>query len=107
MEILYGTGIYWRASLYAGPLVAGPFIMIMMIKPFFARPVKKANPYSLEVEQAPVFHAFVAKVADAVGAGDRHNSGVIDSHVTSRYNGFASLAEQTTHGDRTWLSGMG
>jgi Zn-dependent protease with chaperone function len=66
--ILAGQGVFLRASLYAGPLVGGLFIVLMLLKPLFARPVQEADPYSLEPEQEPIFHAFVAKVADAVGA---------------------------------------
>jgi len=66
--ILTGQGIFLRASLYAGPLVGGVFIVLMLFKPLLARPVREADPYSLEPEQEPIFHAFVTKVAEAVGA---------------------------------------
>lgn len=69
-----GTGrstIYsWilRGLLYVTPLIAGPVLVLFMVKPIFARQVTRDRRVSLVRDHEPRLFAFVDSVCEAVGA---------------------------------------
>ena len=69
------TGIFegarGRASVYAfllylAPLLAGPIMILFMVKPLFARPAKHQKTRSLNRQHEPVLFAFVDKICETV-----------------------------------------
>jgi len=57
-----------KAVLFIAPLVAGGIIILLMLKPLFARPSRRVSPYALERSQEPGLFLLVEQVADAIGA---------------------------------------
>lgn len=55
-------------AIYATPLIAGGILVLFMIKPLFAPRQKRQDPRTLDPEDEPFLHAFVRRVAEAVGA---------------------------------------
>src|SRR5262249_3600175 len=56
------------AIIYAGPLVAGALVVVLMVKPLFARPARGPKSRSLDPGAEPLLYAFVDGVCEAVGA---------------------------------------
>ena len=50
------------------PLLAGAILILFMIKPLFAKPVKRDNPRSLTRQGEPRLFVFVDQLCDVVGA---------------------------------------
>ena len=72
-----GTALFENSSgrqargallLYVGPLVIAAITVIFMIKPFFARMPKAAQPRSLKREEQPLLFDFVERICKTVGA---------------------------------------
>ena len=53
---------------YFAPLFAGSLVVFFMLKPFFAREPKRAQPLALNPGSEPLFYAFVEKICTTVGA---------------------------------------
>jgi Zn-dependent protease with chaperone function len=56
------------AFLYITPLVAGTMVVLLMLKPLFARPAKPPKNRTLDPGGEPLLHAFVDGVCGAVGS---------------------------------------
>ncbi len=85
-----GSGASKGAILiYLGPLVAGAMVVAFMLKPLFARPVRREQVYVLEPDAEALLHAFVARICDSVGA-PRPSRIEADSEVnaSARRDGF-------------------
>lgn len=61
-------GSLGRAMIYFGPAVAGAILVFFMVKPFFAKQPKTADPIVLDPSQEPLLFAFVEKICRLVGA---------------------------------------
>lgn len=75
LDLLWGEGrLYgWRvmalrAGLYVTPLVTGALVVLVMLKPFFARRSRRDATCTLRREDEPVLYAFVDRLAGLVGA---------------------------------------
>ena len=53
---------------YFAPLFAGMLVVFFMLKPFFARRPKRAQPLALNPGSEPLFYAYVEKICRTVGA---------------------------------------
>lgn len=60
--------IYLKVLVYVVPLVAGPILLLFMIKPIFARCVRRESRVSLVRDNEPRLFDFVDAVCEAVGA---------------------------------------
>ncbi|MEM7229798.1 MAG: M48 family metallopeptidase [Planctomycetota bacterium] len=63
-----GRIVIFKTILYIAPIIAGVIVVIIMLKPIFARPSRRVSPYSIEPQQEPMLFLFVEQIADAVGA---------------------------------------
>ena len=63
-----GHGGIVRLILYAGPAIIGGILVFFMVKPFFARKAKAAEPITLDPAREPLLFAFVRKICGLVGA---------------------------------------
>ena len=63
-----GRAALLAAAIYLAPLAAGAILVFFMVKPFFAKPQKRAQPRSLDRNAEPLLFAFVDRVCDAVGS---------------------------------------
>lgn len=85
-----GAGVYWHAThnawiltagrmlgprvmlfkavLYSTPIIVGCIAILFMIKPLFARPGAKAQPYALNPENEPLLYEFIQRICKLVGA---------------------------------------
>ena len=68
VRILGGGAILYRLLLYVGPLLAGGILILFMIKPLFARPLRRLEPIVLQAAGQPLLFAFVELVRRAVRA---------------------------------------
>ena len=85
-----GSGASKGAILiYLGPLIAGAMVVAFMLKPLFARPVRREQVHVLEPEAEALLHAFVARICESVGA-QRPKWIEVDSEVnaSARREGF-------------------
>ena len=57
-----------KLVLYGGPLFAGAVLVFFMVKPFFARRPRHAQPLALNPAAEPLLFTFIAKVCESVGA---------------------------------------
>lgn len=55
-------------TLYLGPLVCAPVMVVFMLKPLFARSSKGAQRRALDPEHEPLLYAFVDGICASVGA---------------------------------------
>lgn len=62
------SGWLFRLIFYLGPAVAGGILIFFMVKPFFAKRAKSADPITLDPTQEPLLFAFVGKICALVGA---------------------------------------
>ena len=58
----------FKLVLYCGPLFAGVVLVFFMVKPFFARRPRHAQPLALNPAAEPLLFTFIAKVCETVGA---------------------------------------
>jgi hypothetical protein len=58
----------FKLLLYCGPLFAGVVLVFFMVKPFFARRARHAQPLALNPGAEPLLFTFIAKVCESVGA---------------------------------------
>jgi predicted Zn finger-like uncharacterized protein len=63
-----GNALKFVAIVYAAPLVAGAMVVVLMVKPLFARPARGPKSRSLDPGAEPLLYAFVDGVCDSVGA---------------------------------------
>jgi Zn-dependent protease with chaperone function len=56
------------AVVYIAPLLAGAMVVVLMIKPLFARPARGPKSRALDPGAEPLLYAFVDGVCDSVGA---------------------------------------
>ncbi len=63
-----GHALKFAAVVYIAPLVAGAMVVVLMIKPLFARPARGPKSRSLDPGAEPLLYAFVDGVCDSVGA---------------------------------------
>ncbi len=68
VRILHGGAILYRLLVYLGPLAAGGILFLFMVKPLFARPLRRLEPIVLEAASQPLLFAFVESVRLAVRA---------------------------------------
>lgn len=54
--------------IYLGPLVVGGVLVVFMIKPLFARPPKRPEPFSLDPAAEPLLFAFIERICAQVRA---------------------------------------
>ena len=99
-----GTALFENSSgrqargallLYVGPLVIAAITVIFMIKPFFARMPKAAQPRSLTREEQPLLFDFVERICKTVGAPMPKRIDVdAEVNATASYrNGWLSLLQ--------------
>ena len=63
-----GRNAFYAFLLYLAPLVAGPIIILFMIKPLFARSANNQRTRSVLRENEPLLFAFVDKICETVNA---------------------------------------
>jgi Zn-dependent protease with chaperone function len=54
--------------LYFTPIFAGVVLVFFMVKPFFARQARHAQPLAMNPALEPALYAFIARICDLVGA---------------------------------------
>ena len=54
--------------LYFAPIFAGVVLVFFMVKPFFARQPRRAQPLAMNPALEPALYAFIATICDLVGA---------------------------------------
>ena len=57
-----------KCLIYFTPLFVGSLVVCFMLKPFFARRPKRAQPLALNPGSEPLFYAYVEKICTTVGA---------------------------------------
>lgn len=67
-ESVRGRATAYAALVYLAPLVAGPVMILFMVKPLFASPARHQKTRSLRRESEPVLFAFVDSICTTVGA---------------------------------------
>ncbi|TWT77489.1 heat shock protein HtpX [Posidoniimonas polymericola] len=67
-ESVRGRAVMYAFLAYLAPLVAGPVMILFMIKPLFASPARHQKTRSLRRESEPVLFAFVDSICETVGS---------------------------------------
>ena len=57
-----------KLALYGAPLFAGLVLVLFMIKPFFAKRTRRAQPLALNPAAEPLLFTFISRVCETVGA---------------------------------------
>jgi Zn-dependent protease with chaperone function len=65
---VHGRGFRWVLMLYVTPMIAGAVVIMMMLKPLFARPARGPKQRVLDPGEEPMLHAFVDGVCASVNA---------------------------------------
>lgn len=68
LSLFHGRGSVWRLVVYAIPLVAGPLLMLVMVKPILATFTHAPRLVELNANTQPHIFAFVHRICDAVNA---------------------------------------
>ena len=63
-----GGGSTWRLIAYLAPILIGALLVVFMVKPLFARPVKQPEPLRLDPQRFPLLFAFVEHIRKSVHA---------------------------------------
>ena len=61
-------GGFMKLLIYASPLFAGVTLIAFMIKPLFAKPAKRPEPFTLDLLQYPELKHLIASICSKVGA---------------------------------------
>jgi Zn-dependent protease with chaperone function len=62
------SNIFWRATGYFGPAIAGLTLIFFMVKPILAKPAKRMEPVAISPVHEPVLFQFVNDICREVGA---------------------------------------